>query len=223
MPTPSRRGLIVGLGLAAALIVGLIGPARITSAAADRSTPVISAIDPRVLAPGNHRQTITVTGLDFQPRLTLVVHMPDGGSMEYKDEAILSPQESSFRVAVLFLTAGKYSLVVTNLDGGTSDPYALEIGPDSKPPLPVIARILPEEIVKNQEPQDLTVEGQNFGRGLKAIVTNPLGEEVADPVVRDVTVSSFKLNVRLEIAGPYSLVVSNGSGAVSNIATIIVK
>jgi hypothetical protein len=41
--------------------------------------------------------------------------------------------------------------------------------------------------------------------------------------VRDVTATSFKLSVKLESAGPYNLVASNSTGAVSNVATITVK
>ena len=71
--------------------------------------------------------------------------------------------------------------------------------------------------------QDLKVTGQRFGAGLKAIVTDPMGMEVLDPVIKDLTPTSFTLNVRLEAAGSYNLVLSTGAGATSSIATIVVK
>jgi hypothetical protein len=112
---------------------------------------------------------------------------------------------------------------VTNPDGGVSAPFMIEARAVAKPPTPVIQRVLPEELTKHPEPQTLTVEGQNFGPGLRVTVTDPLGVEVVDPVVRDATNSSFKLSVKLENAGPYNLVVSNSTGAVSNVAVFTVK
>jgi hypothetical protein len=50
-----------------------------------------------------------------------------------------------------------------------------------------------------------------------------MGIEVVDPVVREVSASAFKVTVKLETAGPYNLVVSNATGAVSNVAVITVK
>jgi hypothetical protein len=221
MRTPLHAKWIVGLGLAAALAAGagLIH----AEAADDRSTPVVTSIAPRIAGPDNHSQNITVNGRDFQPRLALTVVTPEGGSMHYKGDAIQSQRESSFQVAVIFATAGKYSLVVTNPDGGMSNPFVVEVPAQQKPPTPVIDRVLPEEILKNQEAQDLTVQGQRFAPGLRVIVTDPLGTEVLDPIVRELTQTSFKLNVKLETAGPYNLVVTNPSGAVSNVATFVVK
>lgn len=221
MRTPLHPRWIVGLGLAAVLAAG--GGVIHGAAADDRSTPVVTSIAPRITEPANHAQTITVNGRDFQPRLALTVMTPEGGSMHYKGEAIQSQRESSFQVAVIFATAGKYSLVVTNMDGGMSNPFVVEVPLRQKPPLPVIDRVLPEEILKGQEAQNLTVQGQRFAQGLRVIVTDPLGTEVLDPIVRELTQTSFKLNVKLETAGPYNIVVTNPSGAASNVATFIVK
>lgn len=220
MRTFLDRTWIVGVGLAAALATGVTG---VTGAATERSTPVITAVAPLTPSPSPQAQTVTVNGRDFQPKLSLTVRTPEGGTLQYKDEAIQSQRESSFEVAVIFATPGKYSLVVTNPDGGMSDPFVVEARAEQKPPTPVIDRVLPDQITKHQEPQELTVQGQRFAAGLRVIVTDPLGTEVLDPVVREVTPTSFKLSVKLETAGPYNLVVTNPSGAVSNVATIVVK
>jgi hypothetical protein len=188
-----------------------------------QSTPVIMNVVPAAPAPARDPQILRITGQDFQPRLKLIITTPGGGTIELKDDAIQQARESSFQVSALLATAGKYALVVTNPDGGVSAPFVLEARAVVKPPTPVIQRVLPENITKNAEVQDLTVEGQNFGAGLRVTVTDPLGVEVLDPVVRDATTSSFKLSVKLENAGPYNLVVSNASGAVSNVAVFTVK
>ena len=223
MRTFMDRKWIVGVGLAAALATGFLEAGEVGLAASGRSTPVVTSIAPPQPAPDNQARTITVNGRDFQPKLILTVTTPEGGSMQYKGDAIQSQRESSFQVAVMFATPGKYSLVVTNPDGGMSDPFVVDVRAEQKPPTPVIDRVLPEEIMKHQEAQELTVQGQRFAPGLRVIVTDPLGTEVLDPVVREVTPTSFTLSVKLETAGPYNLVVTNPSGAASNVATILVK
>jgi hypothetical protein len=187
------------------------------------STPMILSVTPAAPAPAKDPQVLRITGQDFQPKLKLVITMPGGGTMEFKDDAIQQQRESAFQVSALLAGAGKYSLVVTNPDGGMSAPFVVEARAVAKAPAPVIQRILPDNISKRAEPQDLSIEGQNFGPGVHVTVTDPLGVEVLDPIVREVTANSFKLSVKLEMAGPYNMVVSNATGAVSNVAVLTVK
>jgi len=187
------------------------------------STPVIMSVTPAAVAPAKDPQLLRIAGQDFQPRLKLVITTPGGGTIEFKDDAIQQQRDSSFQVSALLATAGKYALVVTNPDGGVSAPFVLEARAVVKPPAPVIQRILPDNLAKRAEPQDLTVEGQNFGPNLKVTVTDPLGVEVLDPVVREANANSFKLSIKLEMAGPYNMVVTNSTGAVSNVAVLTVK
>ncbi|HEX5068715.1 MAG TPA: hypothetical protein VFV78_00760 [Vicinamibacterales bacterium] len=198
---------------------------RASAAIAQRavSTPLILSVAPATPVPAKDPQILRITGQEFQPRLKLVITTPTGGTIELKDDAIQQQRNTSFQVSALISAAGKYSLVVTNPDGGVSAPFVVEARGVTKPPAPVIQRILPENISKRPEPQDLTVEGQNFGPNLKVTVTDPLGIEVMDPVVRDANANSFKLTVKLEMAGPYNLVVSNATGAVSNVAILTVR
>jgi hypothetical protein len=220
----SNRTLIVGLGLVAALAAGLAPSASTLSASDGMSTPVVARIAPAEPTAGKVPQTMTIAGQDFQPRLVLNVRTPEGVTQEYKDDMIVMRTEASFRVTMAFETPGKYSFVVTNTDGGVSDPYLLEVkAPATKPELPIIERIQPDEITKNAEAQNLTVSGQRFGPGLRAIVTDPTGVEVLDPVIRELTPTSFTLNVKLENAGTYSVVLSTAAGAVSNQASFIVR
>ena len=218
-----HRTLFVTLGLAATLALVAPGSGAQQPAAPSTSTPIIMSVAPAAPAPAKDPQMLRIGGQDFQPRLKLIVTTPGGGTMELKDDAIQQQQQTSFQVAVLLAMAGKYSLVVTNPDGGMSAPFVLEAKAVMKPPTPVIQRILPDSITKSQEPQNLTVEGTNFGPGVHVTITDPLGVEVLDPVVREVSANAFKLTVKLETAGPYNMVVSNSTGAVSNVAVITVK
>ena len=214
---------MIGLGLIVALTCAMQPGSATLASAAQFSAPVVTRITPAEPAVGKVPQTMTVTGQDFQPRLVLRVKSPEGAVSEYKDDLIVMRTETSFRVTLVFPTPGKYAFVVTNADGGTSEPFVLEARAPVKPPTPLIESILPEQITKGPEAQDLKVTGQRFGPGLKPIVTDPLGIEVLDPVIRDLTPTSFTLNVRLETAGSYTLVVSTAAGAVSNVATIVVR
>lgn len=215
----SHRISLFALGLCA--LLGWRAPVLVAQPAV--STPIILAVTPAAPAPAKDPQILRITGQDFQPRLKLVITTPGGGTVEFKDDAIQQQRESSFQVSALLAGPGKYSLVVTNPDGGISAPFVLEARAVVKPPAPVIQRILPDNLAKRAEPQDLTVEGQNFGPSLHVTMTDPLGVEVLDPVVREVTANSFKLSVKLEMAGAYNLVVSNTNGAVSNVAVLTVK
>jgi hypothetical protein len=212
----------MGLGLMIALTCA-IQPDTTMAAPAQLSNPVISRVMPNEVSVGKVPQTMTVTGQDFQARLVLSVKTPEGAVNEYKDDLIVQRTETSFRVTLVFPTQGKYAFVVTNPDGGTSEPFLLDVRVPAKPATPLIETILPEQITKGPEPQNIKVTGQRFGPGLKAIVTDPMGMEVLDPLVRDQTPTSFTLNVRLETAGTYNLVVSTSAGASSNIATIVVR
>lgn len=223
MRAPLFRTLLVAGGLSAVLAAGLVAQESARPVVPGRSTPAIAGVMPNVLTTAAKPQDLTINGRDFQPALTLTVTTPGGGTAVYAGEAIQLPTQLSFRVSVVFATAGRYSLVVTNPDGGVSSPYPLDVLAKPTVPPPVIDQLLPASILKDQQAQDLTVKGQRFESGLRVIVTNPLGAEVPDVIVRDVTASSFTVNVRLDMAGPHEIVVVNPSGAASNIVSFIVK
>jgi hypothetical protein len=187
------------------------------------STPVILSVAPENPAPAKDPSDLAHHRHKFPAAPHADGDHAGGNSIELKGEAIRTQTESSFQVDLTMATAGKYSLVVTNPDGGISAPFLLEARPLVKPAAPAIDKVQPEELTKNQEPQELTVIGRNFGPGLIAIVTDPQGADVVNPTLRDVTTTSFKLTVKLEMAGRYNLVVSNATGTTSNIAMIVVK
>jgi hypothetical protein len=83
---------------------------------------------------------------------------------------------------------------------------------------PSITAIEPQAIVKSTNPQTLTVLGAQFVQGLSAIVTDPAGNviTISGDGVGTVSPTSVPITVTLEIAGTYSLTVTNPSGAVSN-------
>src|SRR5262245_20582946 len=82
------------------------------------STPVVTSVAPSAPAPAAAPQRLTVNGKEFQARLELMVTTPDGRSLQFKESAIQGRTDSLFMVDVPLATAGSYSLVVTNPDGG---------------------------------------------------------------------------------------------------------
>lgn len=214
-------GLILLPLLAVILSFGFTRPAA--SSAAVPSTPIIASVVPKMPEPSNRAQMMTVQGRGFEKGLELQVRTPEGTSAVYRDDAIMALDDASFRVAITFMTRGRYSLVATNRDGGSSDAFTVDVREVAKPPVPAIDVITPEELVVRPEPQDLTVQGRLFEPNLWVIVTDPLGVEVVDAVVRDIRPTGFVLRIKLETKGTYEMVISNPSGGVSNHATFNVK
>jgi hypothetical protein len=191
----------------------------------DASAPVILSIEPAMPAPRDEAQSITVRGEDFRQGLTFEVTGPSGQTQTYKDDSVRGRQATQFTVMLTLATKGEYSFKVTNPDGGMSAPFVVDVQPggEAEPEGPVISRVTPTDPVHLPEPQVLRVEGENFERGLRVIVTNPIGEEVTDVTVDQVTANSFEVTVLLDQAGNYELVVSNPSGGVSNVWQVTVR
>jgi hypothetical protein len=206
------------------MMIGL-GSASGAAGSADRSTPTITGVQPATPAPQNEPQRLAVSGTDFMAGLTLEVTSPAGQTTTFKGDDIMSRRTDSFAVSLVLDVAGTYVLRVTNTDGGMSNPFELEVkkGESTKPNAPVISSITPSEPIHRTEAQTLRVEGQRFEEGLRAIVTNPIGQEVGDVAITHLTPTSFDLLVTLDRAGDFELVVSNPSGGASNVAKIPVR
>ena len=188
-----------------------------------RSSPVIAGVAPSEPAPAATPQRLIINGREFQPRLEFMVTSPEGGTARFKEAAIQGLSDTTFQVDVPLITRGRYSLVVTNPDGGVSPAFVLNVGSVPAPTGPVIEKILPEQVTKQPEPQALRLQGQRFAPGLRAVVTDPTGTDVMGPAVSNVTATSLTLTVKLETTGTYSIVIINPAGAASNVATLAVR
>ena len=218
--TVATRLVLIGSLLASAW-AGL--QAGVAFGHANRSTPVITGVVPTEPESIPTPQKLTINGREFQPRLEFMVTSPEGGTARFKEAAIQGLTDTTFQVDVPLITRGRYSLVVTNPDGGVSPAFVLNVRATPAPPGPVIEKILPEQPTRQPDAQVLRIQGQRFAPGLKAVVTNPAGTEVAGPAVSNVTATSLTLTVKLETAGTYTIVVINPNGAPSNVATLVVR
>jgi hypothetical protein len=169
---------------------------------------------------GSSPQVLTVSGEGFVTGLSLTVTTPNGGTQYFKGADVQSPRESSFQVSMILATAGTYTLVVTNPDGGMSAPFALRVPAAAEKP--VIDAVTPSKASVLPEAQVLRVEGKRFMPGLAVSVTDPTGTvtNASGNDVMEVTPTGFRVSVVLALEGQYTLIVTNPDGAVSNAVTV---
>ena len=208
------------LAYAAAVSIAAIALAAASPA---RSTPVILGVAPPAPERSDAMQILTITGRDFQPSLTLGVFSPDGATTEVRGSEIRARTPTSFQVSLRLAVDGAYTLTVTNTDGGISAPYVLKVGKPAPSTAPAIARVVPAEVTRGYETQEVVVEGQRFSADLRAILTDPIGEDVFDKELSSIEPATFRLRARFDKAGAYELSVSNASGEVSNVVQIVVR
>jgi hypothetical protein len=187
------------------------------------STPVITQVLPAVPSPGDEPQTLSLHGSDFLPGLELEVMNPSGATEVYSGDRVVRHDATRVDVTLLIPAEGRYSFVVRNRDGGVSQPFNVAVKATKEPAAPVISQVTPANIRPHPEPQTLRVEGRRFETGLRAIVTDPVGTEIGDVQVRNLTPTAFELILRLTEPGDYGLSVSNPSGTVSNVYQLTVQ
>jgi hypothetical protein len=221
MTHTSRKALT--LFSAAALAFGVLAQ---LSARGDASTPVIVRIVPAEPTPSAGPQVLAVEGREFQPGPTVILALPEGGTVSLKEKDIQGQSETYFRVAVLLDCEGTYSLTITNRDGGVSRPFSFDVRKDPRGlqmPSPAIEDVRPHELHRDPGAQTLRVTGRGFELGMRVHLTNPLGEDVTDLSVSKIANSSFELKALFVMAGDYELRLVNSSGAVSNIWRMTVQ
>lgn len=187
------------------------------------STPRITGVAPNPIGPSPTSRVLTVSGEGFMAGLSLMVTTPGGGSRVFQDADIQQRRESSFQVSMVLATAGTYSLVVTNSDGGMSAPFQLKVAAAATG-APVINSVTPARTTAQPGAQALRVDGKLFAQGLTVYVTDPTGQVaiVSGNDVTDVTPSGFRVSVVLGMEGQYTLDVKNPDGGTSNSFSVTV-
>ena len=185
--------------------------------------PRIAAVTPAEPGRSETPQILMVQGANFVEGLSLTVTTPSGTAQKYQAQDIRERKADSFQVAVVLAATGTYSLTVTNPDGKTSAPFALSVQA-TQAAAPTIDRVMPESVPRDTRAQELMVEGTRFEQGLKVTIEKPDGQSVVvqGEQVRDLTPTSFKISVVLDMPGTHNLFVANPSGAKSNAVPIVV-
>jgi len=189
--------------------------------------PVISSVTPSAPSRGVAAQVLTISGVNFSEGLSLTVVEPDGRKERYAGPAILARSDTSFKVSVVLVAIGNYTLIVTNPDGAASDPFVLKGQPSTQPPAtpiaPKINRVLPDQVTKDPQPQTLAVTGEYFAEGLTVYLTDPIGTVylIKGSALGSITATSFTVSAAIDMTGDYTLMVTNPSGKSSN--AVIIK
>lgn len=166
------------------------------------------------------------------PKLSLIVTTPAGSTQVFKDADVQSQQEASFRVGVVLAVSGVYSFVVTNTDGGVSQPFRLELreaGPAAAPATalsaPVISAITPSKTSKQSQPQAFHLDGSRFMQGLTVTISDPVGGAtvVSGNGITDLTANGLTFTSAITVEGEYTISVTNPDGKTSNAVSLSVR
>jgi hypothetical protein len=187
--------------------------------------PRILNVSPPSPANSPSPQLVTVTGMGFLPGLALDVTTPDGNVQNYKGGAIQSARNMSFQVNIVFATTGTYSMVITNPDGATSEPFSVSAGPVTDA-APVLDRVTPDTITRSTTAQTFRLDGKGFAASSIVTVIDPAGAgtTLGGTQVTNVTPTSMQLHFVVNAKGDFFVTVANpGGGETSNAVKITVK
>jgi hypothetical protein len=209
----------------------LLATIALTLSTAATSTPRITGITPQSIVTGPTAQQIAVTGQGFMRGLSMVVTDPAGATQVFKDINVETQESASFNVAVAFPIVGVYQCVVTNTDGGVSQPFGLTVrdaapaAATSQSTAPVITSISPSTLRKQSQPQTLRVDGARFAQGLIVTFDDPTGKAVqySGRDITNQTANSFTLTVIITVEGEYTLSLVNPGGEASNSVSLSVR
>jgi hypothetical protein len=204
--------------ISGALLIGL--------ATLPLSTPRITGIAPSSPVAGPAPQSLTITGEGFMRGLSVTVTTPVGTTQVFKDMDVQSQEEASFRVAVTLATPGTYNFVVTNTDGGVSQPFGFKVGTVAPAAsAPVIDAVVPARVTKGTQPQVLRFDGKRFVQGLTVNVSDPAGNAttISGSAITNVTQNAFDASIVLGVEGEYTLTVHNPDGQISNAVSLSVR
>jgi len=191
------------------------------------STPEITQINPPAPAASHTSQTLTISGRDFLPGLSLEIQTPDARTLRVSGSAIKLNGPESMTASVVLDLGGAYLMKVNNTDGGISRPFSFQArgatSPETAGAAIVIDRVVPDSPAKSDQAQTIHLEGRNLDSGIGVSVTDPAGSDVPDVAVTKATSTGVDVILLLNQRGEYVLQANNRSGATSNRVTIRVQ
>ena len=189
------------------------------------STPEITQINPAAPSASTQTQTVTISGKDFLPGLSLEIQTSDSRTLRVGGGSITLNGPESLTASVLLDRPGAYLMKLTNTDGGISRPFSFQVRGDASAagPAIVIDRVVPDSPAKSDQPQTIHLEGRNLDSGIGVSVTDPAGSDVPDVSVSKATSTSVDIILLLSQRGEYVLQANNRAGATSNRVTIKVQ
>lgn len=157
----------------------------------------ITALAPAMLRRTSEPQTLTLTGRGFQRGALLTVGFPDGRYTSRSGLTLAdSPasDETGLTVDLPLHQAGPWSLRLTNPDGSQSPTFHFTVLPASVAAAVEITGLSPASPSFSAAAQTLTVSGQGFQAGMRAVLHLP-GGAVPIPAdqLREVTATGFSV------------------------------
>ena len=151
-------------------------------------------------------QSVTITGTNFQPGLTLTVAETGGPTQTFSGTALTNFSPTSFQVAVVFATAGSYAFSVAAPGTTVSTPMTLSV----RLPGVMLSSVLPASVVSGGSVQTITVTGANFLSSV-VLTVNEIGGSVqtfSGSQLANLTATSFQVGVTFATVGTYNFTVS---------------
>src|SRR4029077_20347546 len=160
----------------------------------------------------NNPQTFTINGSGFNSSATVTLRSP---TQTYPDQPTTSIGPTQIIMPVnLGTTAAQWSVEVLD-QGASSGQFAFQV---SGPTGITINSISPASPTRSDSNQNVQVSGSNFQSGLTVTVGIPGGgtATLSGSQIQNVTATSFRMVVTLNVVGQYTIRVNNPDGAQSN-------
>jgi len=168
--------------------------------------PRITSISSSVPAANAALQIFSLNGSNFQVGMTVTLTDPNNQSIQ---ATVGSVAPTSAQVRAILAAVGSYGIQASIPNAGPSNLFTFQVQAP-----PEIQSISPASPFSGSAAQSLQVAGTGFGAGLTVALTAPSSAPI--PVVRNVTASTFDLDVTLPVGGAYQLRVTNPGGGVGN-------
>jgi hypothetical protein len=211
----------------AIIAVALLAAGCEKSPTAPTPTPVpvsVSSVTPVPVIRSEIGQVMTIGGLGFRAGLTLRVIDPTGSSVTLAGVAILNLSSTSFQVAVILPSAGRYGVVVQQSDGEASSQFSFDVF-DPPPATPKIDSVSPDLTIIDSEPQPVALIGSRFAASFTLRIVDP------DGVISERTTPGFSVNgdslIQLMMVfnkvGAYTFSLRHATGVTSNTIEVRVR
>jgi pimeloyl-ACP methyl ester carboxylesterase len=177
--------------------------------------PTVSSISPSLPTPSSIDQNVTVFGGNFVSGLTVTITFPSGGTGTLSGTQIQNVSSSSFVMRVTLNATGTWCIRVRNPNGEQSNQFCFNVAAAQSPS---ISSVSPSNPTVSNTDQNVQVNGSNFQSGLTVTVFFHGGGSgtLSGSQIQNVTSTSFRMVVTLNIVGTYGIRVNNPNGLQSN-------
>jgi pimeloyl-ACP methyl ester carboxylesterase len=175
------------------------------------AVPSVSSISPSTPQTSTSDQNIMVNGSNFTSGLTVTVTFPSGGTGTLSGSQLQSVTSSSFVMRITLNAAGTWRIRVNNSSGEQSSQFSFNV---VSAQTPSISSVSPSSPTVSSSDQNVQVTGSNFQNGMTVTIFFPGGGNttLSGTQLQNITLTSFRMIVTLNIVGTYGIRINNPSG-----------